>query len=1058
MPITETIKKGQIKRKTGESSVEILRPETEAEIVIYDNTDSRLTSTDVQGALDELTDSNNLGASKIGYDNTDSGLTATNVQAAINEIVSSGVGVIGVKGNAEQSYRTGQVNLTPANLGIALDTFASGDNASNKDRIEVGTDRINVVTTDTAQTISGVKTFTSTNTNFTKDIRFYPGTTGTGVPYFSVGLDTNTDFIIGGNSSNISALGTMYLGAKGNGYNYISVKPTMAGWDHHIEFQDGAYNGALPGAGIGYVKYKFPTYDKVESDSTPTYTIATTADIPEVAITGVTDGLFDLNIDANKNLSVSAYSSKGAGHFDTGSTNPSNTNRLNYDGYLYATKLYSGGSEVLTAHKNEYGKISDGTTTTTANAVQDTITFAGDGANGAITAAVSGDTVTYSHKTYDTQTAGLYKIGRDATGHVVIGDSFTLPTVNNGTLTVQVEGTQKGTFTANQSGNTTINLLASDFGLDAALKFIGISTTDPTSASGATVSGHTTWKKGEVVLYQRSGETGYEEYVAIANDNAHWEILGDADSYALKTTTITASDGLTYTGGTLAQNTVIKHSELNTSGAQSTAKVWKQTLDKYGHVLSATAATYSDVGAAASSHTHGNITNDGKITSTAVSSATGILVYDSSNVIQRATAANARSIIGAADDSDVVHKGTSSETGVNEDIYGQKTFKGYLVANNLFMAQQGVMLSTFESISKTNDHSIQFNFNQYAQQATSETLTFPRKTGTVATLDDIPDVDDFVTGPSSASIGDIATYNNANGKVIKDSGWQIDGDHLYHNSNSIIISNGDTPFGGENYIGLQTLNLASLYIGRESDENTDTAVYAGSDASMDLGYKNASATRRFRDLYLSRNLTDGTNSVTIANIAKDDNVIHKGTSLSYAPAENRYGNLTIYGTDGQGLTSLIVNKDAVSAGSPGSMIPMRASKFVIQDEGNAWLSDKATYDATKIIFRKNNSGTFTAYNLAFPSKSGTLAITDDCVNKVISGLNAAATPANIESTISGRTITLGDSGITAGTYSAIQVNAKGIAIAGGQILDVIAHGATPNVINGGWYFEEFATA
>ena len=600
MPITETIKKGQIKRKTGESSVEILRPETEAEIVIYDNTDSRLTSTDVQGALDELTDSNNLGASKIGYDNTDSGLTATDVQAAIDEIVSSGTGVTGVKGNAEQSYRTGQVNLTPANLGIALDTFASGDNASNKDRIEVGTDRINVVTTDTPQTISGVKTFTSTNTNFTKDIRFYPGTEGASIPYFSVGLDTNTDFIIGGNSSNISALGKIYLGAKGDSYNYISVKPTMAGWDHHIEFQDGAYNSSLSGAGVGYVKYKFPTHDKVESDSTPTYTIATT--------------------------------------------------------------------------------------------------------------------------------------------------------------------------------------------------------------------------------------------------------------------------------------------------------------------------------------------------------------------------------------------------------------------------------------------------------------------------DDIPDVDDFVTGPSSASIGDIATYNNANGKVIKDSGWQIDGDHLYHNSNSIIISNGDTPFGGENYIGLQTLNLASLYIGRESDENTDTAVYAGSDASMDLGYKNASATRRFRDLYLSRNLTDGTNSVTIANIAKDDNVIHKGTSLSYAPAENRYGNLTIYGTDGQGLTSLIVNKDAVSAGSPGSMIPMRASKFVIQDEGNAWLSDKATYDATKITFRKNNSGTFTAYNLAFPSKSGTLAITDDCVNKVISGLNAAATPANIESTISGRTITLGDSGITAGTYSAIQVNAKGIAIAGGQILDVIAHGATPNVINGGWYFEEFATA
>lgn len=48
-----------------------------------------------------------------------------------------------------------------------------------------------------------------------------------------------------------------------------------------------------------------------------------------------------------------------------------------------------------------------------------------------------------------------------------------------------------------------------------------------------------------------------------------------------------------------------------------------------------------------SSHTHGNISNAGTITSEAVSSATGVLVYDSDNKIQRTTAANARNIIGA---------------------------------------------------------------------------------------------------------------------------------------------------------------------------------------------------------------------------------------------------------------------------------------------------------------------------------------------------------------------------------------------------------------------------
>ena len=84
----------------------------------------------------------------------------------------------------------------------------------------------------------------------------------------------------------------------------------------------------------------------------------------------------------------------------------------------------------------------------------------------------------------------------------------------------------------------------------------------------------------------------------------------------------------------------------------------------------------------------------------------------------------------------------------------------------------------------------------------------------------------------------------------------------------------------------------------------------------------------------------------------------------------------------------------------------------------------------------------------------------DIANSVISGVNSQAL--NITSTRNGKTITLGDSGIgakwgsgqTNATYSAIQVNAKGIAIAGGQILDVIDYGQTPNIVAGGWYFEE----
>ena len=71
------------------------------------------------------------------------------------------------------------------------------------------------------------------------------------------------------------------------------------------------------------------------------------------------------------------------------------------------------------------------------------------------------------------------------------------------------------------------------------------------------------------------------------------------------------------------------------------------------------------------SHAHGNITNSGTITSTAVTAATGVLVYDSNNKIQRATAANARSIIGAGTSS--LALGTTSSTAYRGD-YGNTAY------------------------------------------------------------------------------------------------------------------------------------------------------------------------------------------------------------------------------------------------------------------------------------------------------------------------------------------------------------------------------------------------
>lgn len=61
--------------------------EIDADEVVYDNTDSGLTATNVQSAIDEVVgDIDDLDGGDIAYDGTDSGLIATNVQGAIDEV------------------------------------------------------------------------------------------------------------------------------------------------------------------------------------------------------------------------------------------------------------------------------------------------------------------------------------------------------------------------------------------------------------------------------------------------------------------------------------------------------------------------------------------------------------------------------------------------------------------------------------------------------------------------------------------------------------------------------------------------------------------------------------------------------------------------------------------------------------------------------------------------------------------------------------------------------------------------------------------------------------
>lgn len=136
------------------------------------------------------------------------------------------------------------------------------------------------------------------------------------------------------------------------------------------------------------------------------------------------------------------------------------------------------------------------------------------------------NTYKYTHPSYSTQTAGLYKIGRDSTGHVTIGDAFTIPTVNNGTLTIQKNGTNVATFTANQSSNVTANIT------------VPTKTSDLTNDSGfLTSSSNISESKIVQDEYNTSGSVNEYDRLMIPSNNANRLAFMRSDYVTIEYTT-----------------------------------------------------------------------------------------------------------------------------------------------------------------------------------------------------------------------------------------------------------------------------------------------------------------------------------------------------------------------------------------------------------------------------------------------------------------------------------------------------------------------------------------
>ena len=99
-------------------------------VTAYDNSSSGTTATTMQVAIDELYSATNINKTNINTNTT----SINTINSKLNGIENGAQKntVTGIKGSAESNYRTGNINITPANLGITVVNNTADSNKSVK--------------------------------------------------------------------------------------------------------------------------------------------------------------------------------------------------------------------------------------------------------------------------------------------------------------------------------------------------------------------------------------------------------------------------------------------------------------------------------------------------------------------------------------------------------------------------------------------------------------------------------------------------------------------------------------------------------------------------------------------------------------------------------------------------------------------------------------------------------------------------------------------------------------------------------------------------------------
>lgn len=209
---------------------------------------------------------------------------------------------------------------------------------------EVNDGKLTITVNGTAHTFtanqSGNTSFSITDTTYTA---------GTGLSLLNGVFSVKTEYSTNGKNYKVAT--------DTNGNLYVNVPWTDTNTDTH-------YTNYLQIKGNGTEAINFAQDANKTLNFKPGTNVSISAASGEITISSTdtntataADNILD-GSNSGTQITYAPYTSQQSKlSFDTSTTNPTRTDRLNLNGHLHATKLYSGGKEVLTSHQNISGKL-----------------------------------------------------------------------------------------------------------------------------------------------------------------------------------------------------------------------------------------------------------------------------------------------------------------------------------------------------------------------------------------------------------------------------------------------------------------------------------------------------------------------------------------------------------------------------------------------------------------------------------------------------------------------------------------------------------------------------